>query len=82
MCAHSPRHKTLASGQAGKKTKPLWSGLKDRSQISICYNMASASLLYLASPELVFSPIITQGMALDPLFYILISLPLLSGTGT
>lgn len=62
--------------------EPSLYGLKDRSQISISYNMASLSLLYATSHELVFSPIVSWGMALNLLFYILISLPLLRGTGT
>jgi hypothetical protein len=66
---------------AGWKRKPSLYGLKDRSPISISYNMASASLLYPTSHELVFSPIISQGMALNFLFYILISLPFLVGLG-
>lgn len=77
ICAHFPRHKTCR--WAGWKRKPSLYGLKDRSPISISYNMASASLLYPTSQELVFSPIISQGMALNFLFYILISLPFLVG---
>lgn len=68
--------------RAGWKRKPSLYSLKDRPQISISYNMASASLLDPTSHKLVFSPILSQGMALSLLFYILISLPLLSGIGT
>lgn len=69
--------------QAGRlERKPILYGLKDRPQISISYNMVSASLLNPTSYELVFSSTVSQGMALNLLFYILISLPLLSGIGT
>lgn len=46
------------------------------------YNMVSASLLNPTSSELVFSSTVSQGMASNLFFYILISLPLLSGIGT
>lgn len=65
--------------QAGWKENQS-SGLKDKSQISISYNMAG--LLNPTSCELVSGSIDSQGMALNLLFYIQISLPLFRGIGT
>lgn len=52
--------------KAGRlERKPILYGLKDRPQISISSNMASASLLNPASYESVFSSTVSQGRALN-----------------
>lgn len=63
ICVHPPRHKTLESRRLERK--PILYGLKDRPQISISSNTASASLLNPASCESVFSPTVSQGRALN-----------------